>query len=98
MSPFPHLHKPVEQPQWFLQTLLFLETCCDTVAVENFSGQSTSMGLYTVMADGTTSNGHPVYESPSAGKQLWFRGIGQGWGIGGDYTAGSVGIQNAVGH
>ena len=71
-------------------TLLYLVTCCSNVMVENVDPFQTSrIGLFSAMSDGTTKNGAPVYETES-GQQLWYLGL-TGWILGPNHTNTLVG-------
>ena len=61
--------------------------------IENFSGQSSRMGLYTKMT-GVFENNLPVYSNSDNSNYLWM--IGTNWVVGSDYTVNSVGIRNEV--
>ena len=73
---------------------VLLVTCCGAVMVENFDGQTSRMGLYTKMSDGTSQNALPVYANSDSSQFLWMSGTN--WVIGPDHTQGSIGIQSAV--
>jgi len=70
-------------------------TCCNSVMVENFDGQTSRQGVFTKMTDGTTENEHPVYSNADTNQQLWMGSYGK-WYIGDDYTSGSYGIASAA--
>ena len=74
----------------------YLVTCCDTVMVENFDGQTYRHGLYTPMAGGISHNGAPVYKQEGGSNQLWYEGSVGGWSVGPDYSTGSFGIRGLV--
>merc|ERR1712013_255281 len=70
---------------WTAETL----TCCNSIMLENFDGQSSRQGLYSPMTDGTTYNGAPVYAQQDGDQQMWYDGD---WAVGSDYNSGSYGI------
>ena len=72
-------------------------TCCGTVMVENFDGQTHRQGSFSPMSDGTMYNGVPVYEQEDGDQQMWNGGAASGWSIGSDYSAGYYGISSTVG-
>ena len=61
---------------------------------EKFDGQTSRMGLYTKMTDGTTQNGLPVYTNSDSSQYLFF--LYTKWVIGPDYTSSAVGIESSV--
>merc|ERR1712117_652547 len=69
-------------------------TCCDSVMVQNFDGQSHRMGVYTKYT-GVEQNGFPVYKNSDASQYLYM--LGTTWVIGPDYTSNSIGIHSSTG-
>jgi len=75
---------------WTVQEL----TCCDTLMVENFDGNTGSHGKYTKM-NGVTENNAAVYAKDDNSDYLYL--VNGNWGIGDDYTSGSIGLKSATG-
>jgi len=83
---------PAAYSKGIKSTQLLTETCCDTLMVENFDGQTYRTGKFKKGA--TMYNDHPVYTCTSCAhkNELWY-GLNGGWNIGANHTKGSYGIK-----
>merc|ERR1712142_245939 len=79
--------------QWTTEDL----TCCDKVMMENLDGQTSSMGIYTKMTDGTTSSEVPVYKNNDGSAYLFLSPDWGTWIIADSYTTSSTGVKSSNG-
>ena len=64
--------------------------------MENLDGQTSSMGIYTKMTDGTTSSEVPVYKNNDGSAYLFLSPDWGTWIIADSYTTSSTGVKSSV--